>query len=751
MGEISFWGDQGPEDDGSGDPQAGGGREERPQPEEPGGDSRPKKATSSSKQGGAGRSAKPVSESERPGSGGGALASKAGRKQALNGWIYDPTTMEMLRSEEGTDRPPKNPFEYVSGVRHPTLADLERYRQEFEPGSLELPSTVPLLRGPDQTGGERMPHYNLSLVWQSRERATHTIVFGKTGGGKNTRFIDLTRYSAICDPAQIVISVSLKASDYGPIKVACEQAGKRCLVVNFADDWRSVGFNPLSSASENEAPDIIRRFAESSRNPRSGDSEFWTQMLRTGLMALYEGGYRSFPEMFRFFCQSRKAMVRGLEALQNSHSTKMGEFLVGGSWNADTTEATITGSFVAFQQESVQRVMSRDELRLDRLFEEPIYLQIEVDEATLETTLPLVQMLLRSVIDRLIATAQRLGAKALPATIFIDDLPSVGAVFSVERLLTLRSRKVGVIAGCQSIAALSQAFPNSGAAILEAFANQIALPGCSPEDAEYFSRSSGQQLVRLSGSGGHPPHYLTMPLLSPTDIRTPEYGHFLLGRPLTFLLGDIAFQAYVQHSFEVPAWRAVLAKAREITGTERLRRRRLPNLFKTESKRMERRLAAKAQRVKLTFPFHFRDADLKDWSDEDLQQGIRQGLLELGYEKEFSWVRSWWDAYVKDYPFGLRGALRLVSQLIEFKLGLGEYFHAQRATPEIDPEVLVAQLNYAKKLAAAEQRRIRAASKTGGRSDSNSDARAGTHLKSQGSTSGRPRGKADDETTSVPF
>ncbi|MFN6110583.1 MAG: type IV secretory system conjugative DNA transfer family protein [Planctomycetota bacterium] len=713
MSEIGWWDEQGPEDDGPGDKAGhhrGDDRSQTPDKDEAAGSGRKsagdgKGQTDPLPRSSAEELAESGSESQS-----GELPASPRKSQDL-GWIYDPTSCDMLRSDQGTDRPPQSPFEYVSGARHPVLGDLQRYLQDFESGSLELPATVPLLRVAGHPVMQREPHYGLSLVWQSRERSTPAVVVGKSGGGKNTRFIDLTRYSALCDRSQTVISVSLKSSDYGPIATACERVGKRCLVVNFADDWRSVGFNPLRTASKNEAPDIIRRLAESSRNPRSGDSEFWTQMFRTGLLALFEGGYRNFPEMFRFYSQSRKAMVQGLEQLDNAHARKMADFLGGGSWNADTTEATIVGAFVAFQQESIQRVMSRDELQLDELFKQPVCLQIEVDEATLETALPLVQMLMRCIVDKLIATAQRLGESAVPATIFVDDLPSLGPVFSVERLLTLRSRKIAVVAGCQSIAALYQAFPHSGPAVLEAFGNQIVLPGCSQEDAEYFSRASGQQLVRQSGGSGHANQYLTLPLLSPTDIRSPEYGHFLLGRPATFLLGEVVFQAYLQFSYEVPEYRQVLAAARTITGTERLRERRLPNRYRRAGKRSTREPQRKKPPVQLKFPFHFTADDVRDWSDEDLIRGIRQGLDQLGYESAFSWVKSWWDAYLTENRERLRGLLRLVSELIEIKSNVAEYYYTMKEHPEFDPEVMIAYLRFSKKLDASKSRRRNGKSK----------------------------------------
>ena len=133
-------------------------------------------------------------------------------------WLYNPTSLEMLRSHEGTDIPKASPFGYVSGARHPELADLDRYSQLVEAGSLWLPGVTPLLNAPGQSPLDRVPYYGRQLSLQCQDRSTHVLVLGKTGAGKNTRILDLLRFSALQDPNQTVISVSLKASDYGPIK-----------------------------------------------------------------------------------------------------------------------------------------------------------------------------------------------------------------------------------------------------------------------------------------------------------------------------------------------------------------------------------------------------------------------------------------------------------------------------------------------------------------------------------------------------
>ena len=85
----------------------------------------------------------------------------------------------------------------------------------------------------------------------------HTMVIGPTGAGKNTTVIDPLRYSAIADPAQTVISFSLKAGDYGPIKSLCKKFKKRLVVINLNDAQRSLSWNPLDVDSLDEAIDVI--------------------------------------------------------------------------------------------------------------------------------------------------------------------------------------------------------------------------------------------------------------------------------------------------------------------------------------------------------------------------------------------------------------------------------------------------------------------------------------------------------------
>lgn len=485
--------------------------------------------------------------------------------------LWDPTSPDLLRSRSGRENPAPQPFVFFGGTRHPRRADCAEYLGEPERGSLRLPATIPLFGSGTARPLDRSAAYGIDLVLPNLRRAMHLLAVGVSGAGKNVRVIDPLRASAIEDRRHTVVSFSLKATDHGPIRELCRRTGRRLVTVNLGDPARSAFWNPLQTDDPCAAGDLIRRFADAARNPLSHDSEFWTQWTRIGMQGCWEAGLRSFPLIMAFFSRPYKEVVERLRAHGNESSGRLADFLAGGSHNAETVMASILGVLNGMLTRSALAVMGEDELRLDRLFRRPACLHVEISEPRLETERALVRMLARCIIDALIDVAETRGRTRCPATVFIDDLPSLGPLLSVERLLTLRSREIGVVAGVQSIASLELAYGPVAPALLEAFAHTIVLPGCSQPCAEYFSHSSGETFVTHPGDDRvvTPRH-----LLSSSDIRSPQCEHGLLGRPATLFFGNLTFQAYLQRFHEIPGYASVLRAAFHVTGRERLRRRR---------------------------------------------------------------------------------------------------------------------------------------------------------------------------------
>ena len=496
-----------------------------------------------------------------------------------SGPLWDPTSNELLRTRNGHENPAPVPFIHLSGTGHPRLSDLHAYTGTAEPGAIVLPSTVLLVNQDTSNPLERSCVYGVDLALQSAQRSTHLMVLGLTGAGKNQRVLDPLRASAIMDPTQTVISFSLKRGDSAIVHELCRRSrNRRPVTLNLCDPWRSTCWNPLATSDADIARDLIRRFSDAARNPSSSDSEFWSQWVRSGLLGCWEHGLRSFPEILQFFSQPYKTVTLQLQQHGNPNSTRLADFLQGGSHNAETVMASILGALQSLLSVSSLQVLATDELNPTRLFRRPVVLQVEISEPQLETHRPMVQMLARCLIDSLISTAEDLGAKRVPATLFFDDMPSLGHLLSVERLLTLRSRGIGVVAGVQSISALELAYGPASRSLLEAFAHKIVLPGCAQPDADYFAHASGETFVAMPSYEGQPPVFASRPLLSPAEIRHPSCQHNLLGPPATLLFGSETFQAYLHPAFELPTYQHVLRAAAKMTGHERLRRKLPPHI-----------------------------------------------------------------------------------------------------------------------------------------------------------------------------
>ncbi|HAV32726.1 MAG TPA: hypothetical protein DC058_01960 [Planctomycetaceae bacterium] len=395
--------------------------------------------------------------------------------------LFDPTSPDLLRTRNGSENPQPEPFGHTSGTRHPRLSHLSLYLRRPEPGSVTLPCTIPVLNSEAMNPLQRSAVHGVDLTLQSPDRSPHVLVPGLTGSGKNQRVID-----------------------------------------------------PLSTADADEARDLIRRFSDAARNLQSHDSEFRAQWIRCGLEGCWHQGLRSFPQVLQFFAQPYREVVRQLQQHNNPCSRRLADFLSGGSQNAETVMAFILAALTSLLAHRTLQVLSGDELNLQQVFQRPVCLHVEIPEPRLETHRLLIQMLARCVIDSLIRTAEQRGLqRRVPATLFFDDMPSLGPLLSVERLLTLRSRDIGIVAGVQSMNSLELAYGSTHRALLEAFVHKVVLPGFAQPDADYFSHASGESFVTLPTFDGQPPAFANRPLLSPSDIRQPVCQHPTLGSPAT--------------------------------------------------------------------------------------------------------------------------------------------------------------------------------------------------------------------------
>ena len=586
----------------------------------------------------------------------------------------------MLRSNNQREVPPDAPCDFVSGTTHPTAEDLKDLLDESGTGSLRLPFATPLL-ATQPNRMNRIQLYSTDLVLNSDKRCMHVWVHGPTGVGKNTRAIDHLRLSAIMDPAQSVVVFSLKSTDYGSVSAMCSKYRKKLVVINLINAWRSKGWNPLETEDQGKAFDVISRFAQSIKNPLSSDSEFWTQWLVTALMGCYEEGIRSFPDILQFFSTERKELIENLRSHKNDGSRALANFLAGGSHNADTVLATLISSLSLFRSDDVQRVMSKDELKLESVLDSPVCIYVEMPETSLETLRPLYQMLSRMITDQAIENAERAGSsEQIPVTVFYDDLPSLGPVLNPSRLMTYRSRGIGIVAGGQSVSSLELVYGRSTHALLDNFYTKIVLPGGSALDSDFFSKATGEQLVAIRNPAGQDSVLVSRPLISAAGIRCPEHEHYLLGKPATIFYGPQTFQVYLQKTYELPDWAEFCRASKEVTGRDRLRKKRIQKL------NANRDFGGKSNKS-----IDSDSTDTNGWTEEQYAEKIASMRSKLNYNGASPAAKAWWTTF--EYENKTRPGLivKLQEELASRDATVEEFFQAYRQS---ESETIMANIHF---------------------------------------------------------
>jgi ribosomal protein L7/L12 len=511
----------------------------------------------------------------------------------------------------------------------------------------------------------------------------HTMVLGPTGAGKNKKVIDALRYSAVKDPRHTAISFSLKTSDYGPMKALCTACQKKIVVLNLNDAWRSIGWNPLANVDLDAALDMIRRFTTSVKNSNANDSAFWDQWIRTALAGAWQAGHKSFPEMYNLFSLPLKELIETLQSHGNASSRQLAQFLNGGSQNADSVCASIVGALSCFIGDNVTRVMSNDQLTLRRLFRKPVYLHCEISETKLETLQALYQMVARAIEDALIDVAETSPDSMIPATIFCDDLPSLGCMQSPARLMTMRSRSIGTVSGIQSLSSLEMVYGPATRALIDNVNTKVILPGGVSSDAEFFSQATGMQMVALPCNESQTPVLINRPLICGADIRTPGYTHPIFGMPSTVISGSTTFQAYLQSSYEIPEMAANMRRCKGISGREKLRRKKLslPGEVTTPSVTV----------TNSTLPSGI--TDTTSWSQQRLKTKMLE-LLELVINKKDPNSIIWWHSFCDKHRESKQMLVRVLEELMLRKSTLTDLLYSVVYCNSESIEVALAFLDY---------------------------------------------------------
>jgi hypothetical protein len=576
---------------------------------------------------------------------------------------FNPMDEGFLRSREGREIPP-SPGRHLASARYPDAADLDGLLNETHSGA-RLRWACPIVATPD---GARKVLYARTLTLPDRRRDAHVVAWGPTGVGKSTCATLPLLLSDLQEPGRCVVSVSLKGEEYPLLAACCAAAGIELGYLDLSDPRRSVAFNPLAAVDESAAYDVIASFVNLVVNYQARDSEFWRQSGTTFMAGAWHAGCHSFAAILDLFEAPREEALERLDGCGHPSARATAAFLGGGSQNADTTVATVVGWLNPFRDPAVRVTTSSHELDRAALFRRPRVLAVRCPEPRLPALRPVYNLLLQWLLDAAVATADEDAddPNHPPVSLYIEDLPAWGAIRSlVDRLATLRSRRISVTAAVQSMAQLRYAYGGDAEAVEKAFVNKIVLPGVDQADAEYFARCSGEQQVVLSRDGGDVLHEVVVgrTVLSSSDIRSPPWRHFLLGQPATFVLQDMVFQAYLCPIYLNPDATALLPPPGAATVRPPERSRPL-----TASSTPTAAVAAGTP--------SFTDA-------RDLEDRIASAREGCGWPDTTGCARDWWRAFEHQHAHRRGLVLRLLEELQQRGATITEFIQA-RADSDTD-------------------------------------------------------------------
>ncbi len=406
----------------------------------------------------------------------------------------------------------------------------------------------------------------LSLRWvlgiPLTEQFWHLILVAPAGAGKTVKFM-ITSILRECRPAswrtlwrvprrRSFVVADLKGELIKKTSRAVRQTHKTLLLAFLAPEI-SARYNYIAKI---KTPLQAWRFAEVwVANTGKGREEFWEDLSRgmiansslhlaatkqgANLLDLYELLYPRSPEEIVDILKASpvKAVQDGAKGLMSSMAKN--EKLVGAAY-ADMQRRIRSIGFISQLGETT----SADEIDLEAFGQEPTALYIKFDPEYKELLAPYIACFFSQLLEALIAQAERNGSTSLetPVMMYLDEFANIGVLPQMDdRVTTLRSYNIGFFMVVQDLSQLENRYGKTAAqTIFGSAGTKICLGGVNSDDAEEFSRLSGQATV-LTSSQGDNREITRLPWASGGSRGTSETGRPLMTPDELRTMGEDVF------------------------------------------------------------------------------------------------------------------------------------------------------------------------------------------------------------------
>ncbi len=410
------------------------------------------------------------------------------------------------------------------------------------------------------------------------EQYTNTLLVGLMGSGKSViikgnLLRERTRSIAVIDP---------KGEHFAATAGALARTHD-VFRVSFIEGVESCGWNPLATCQDFLS---AKAFAEVWISNTGDDMKtpFWrntasllitASVLHLNAVATQKGTVATLPALADFLTRNDiNAIEKALTGSPGPEAvTAAGQYLKNLEQDP-RLRANIASDFHPrfdlLNAPHIRAVTGGDDVRPAMLADparRPVALFIALPVGSGRLLRPLTALLFRQLFLTLLDIAGRSPGQELPRHVMLhlDELGTVGEIPDLSDYLNVgRQARIGATGGIQLLSQLRKQYGNDGAlALLGAFSTKVALK-VSGEEAEYFSKESGQTTVQqrsASASGkkgpGNPDQNgetvseTGRRLLLPDQLRRMPAGQMLVLRS-----GEKPFMLRVQRWWRVPALRA---------------------------------------------------------------------------------------------------------------------------------------------------------------------------------------------------
>lgn len=372
---------------------------------------------------------------------------------------------------------------------------------------------------------------------------SHILLTGVTGSGKSTSFFIPNLVSI---PNASFIVTDPKGELFEKTAMTNLKQGKRVLVFSpFKED--TLKYNPLSLCrNETEIRELAQSLlingnaaVEAQTGQKSGGSE-WINMS-TPLLSAFLIYVKMLGTPKDNISYALNLIIENdLDTLkfmiEDSNPVAEKQFNIflqsaGSEQTASSIKTVLATNLQMFVDPMIENITSVNEIDPKMLREQPTALYVVVPEHRSDYMSPLMAPFYSQMISRLIEI------EGTPVFFFLDEFANIGVINGIDKYLaTIRSRKMSISLGIQSINQLKQKYgQETSGTILDNLKTKMILPGSAYETANYYSQLIGSEEISTfstsnqgKGDKSYSESKTKRELFSPDEIRRLPNGKVLV-------------------------------------------------------------------------------------------------------------------------------------------------------------------------------------------------------------------------------